>query len=104
MSRIHVQYGGAETFWDASFSPQQCSALDVDYEELSSISVCVDASGEVSLNRGYEEGSRQGKAEAALWAEYSDEIQRELFSFLSGRDWPEYAAFVTRMAADVPKL
>lgn len=99
MSDINVEYGTAETFWDAFLSPKLCKRVDVDHEEMSHISVCIDpTTGEVSLNRGYEEHSPQGKAEGALWAEYSEQIEDELYATLRNRKYPEYEAFVARKA------
>jgi len=100
---VHVQYGGAEQFWDASPPPSAYEDAGVGREEMSSISVHVDPEdGEVSLNAGYEPDSRLGRGERSLFDELRDEIEQALLRRLQGDEDPGYAAFLARHAAPSP--
>ena len=93
---IYVQYGQTGTLWDASFSMDQCEAVDVDFEAIHMISVEIDkGTGEVSLNRLYEADSDMGEAEERLFREYGEEIEDSLLAKVKSLG-SDYEAFVNR--------
>lgn len=107
MDDIYIQYGEAGTLWDASFDRKQLKKAKVSVEGIDRISVEIDtASGEISLNAGYEPGSPQDAAEQDLFSKYKADIEAALFAFADRRlrDDPDYAAFIGRMTPASPKM
>lgn len=82
---VTVAWGHADQFWDVTF------------EEGVGLSVHVDeATGAVTLNRGYAPGSREDAREEGLFNEHQSEIEGQLLAALADNEDPGYAAFKAR--------
>lgn len=94
---VYVQYGLTGTYWDASFSPDQCEAVDVDPDTVRMISVEVEPDGSVSLNAAHDPESDQYDAERRLFDNYIEGIEAALLINVRRIADQGYEAFIARM-------
>lgn len=101
ITRIRTEYGQAHTFWDINFSALQLEYAGADEANGPvSISIEIDtASGEVSLNPGYAEGSPERAIETALFDEFLASIVEGLVDAVPA-DASEYKAFIEEANKD----
>lgn len=94
---IYVQWGEADSFWDASLPKSAYRDVPFTKEDLSSLSVYVDPNtGAVELNAGYDPDSSIGRAERELFDGNVEDIEAALLKVVRHDD-PLNAAFVARM-------
>ena len=72
---MHIEYGQADTYWDATPSREQMAELELRTTDIRSISVFVNVeTGELELNPAHEENSPEGRDEEDIWNTYKGEI------------------------------
>ncbi len=103
-SQVRADWGHCDGYWDISFTEAQRAYAGItDPDEQRSISVHVDAAtGQVSLNNGYEPGSKPYKQEHALFDNFQPSIDAALIDAMSAAS-PEYAAFIARTTPEAER-
>lgn len=99
-TKLHAQYGDAETFWDVSFNNDHLAYAETKTNDIRHISVFIDPdTGKISLNNGYTPGSAPFEDENALFDNFKDAIVEALASSIRNKT-PEYSKFLDASSAD----
>jgi hypothetical protein len=98
LCHVDVYYGEAHPFWDVCFNPFQLAYAEVEDEQITRISVTIDAEdGTLSLNNGYAEGSQPYEDEVSLFENFQLAIVEMLTRELPA-DNPAYTVFLAEAA------